>query len=421
MNTDKDSSKRQLNDRLLPQFKTAFDRRESGDEVDNFVESLGHTLIQEASRENISDIHIDPALGEHYVLRLRVDGALLDACQMEKPWADRLMNHFKVMAQLDPVPAQAPMEGWVRDAFEQQPLNFRISCAPSISGDKMSIRLFDPSRMRTDLRELGLSDDQSKQIRSWIDDIRGMFLVVGAIGSGKTTTLYALLNELLPRQRSIVTIEDPVEFPVSRLTQIQVSREPDLDFASALKSVARLDPDYVMVGELRDETSAQLALSAASFGKVLLGTLHSRDAAGAVSTLRNYGLKDFEIASALEMVVAQRLVRTLCPHCRIKKAVAEVERNWAHHLEWEIPDELWYPEGCDQCKGIGFNGRSGIFEVWHLDDTSKALLLDGGDEFTIRESITESSMRPLKHAAQKMVASGETSLEEIRTMGGLTS
>lgn len=383
-------------------------------------EDLCHVLMQEASHEQASDIHLDPALGGHYVLRLRIDGALLDTCRLEKNWANRLMNHYKVLAKMNPVPAKAPMEGWGEYSLEQEQINFRISCIPTVSGDKMAIRLFDPSRMRSDMSELGLSEDQTQTIRDWIDDIRGMILVVGPIGSGKTTTLYALLHELISRPCHIVTIEDPVEFPIAGLTQIQVSQGANMNFASALKSVARLDPDYIMVGEIRDEASAQLALNAVSFGKVLLGTLHSRDTAGAVSTLRNFGLKNFEIASALEVVIAQRLVRTLCPDCRKKKAVSSADRAWAEKIGWEIPEELWYPEGCDNCKRIGFSGRTGIFEVWQLSDESRTLLLEGGDEFSIRKSIEESSVRPLRDAVYEMVSAGDTSLEEVRVMGGFT-
>ncbi len=411
---------RPLHDKLLPRFARTLANRAPADQGEDDAETFCHGLIQEASRAEASDIHIDPGPNHKYILRIRIDGALLDACHLEKAWADRLMNHFKVMARMNPLPAQSPMEGWVAYDSDPRKLNFRVSCVPTVSGDKMSLRLLDPARMRSDMGGLGLRDDQIRLIRSWIDDIQGMFLVVGAIGSGKTTTLYALLNELRDRPKNIVTIEDPVEFPVAGLTQIQVSREAELDFADALKSVARLDPDYIMVGELRDKVSAGLALEAASFGKVLMGTLHSRDAAGAITTLRNYGLKNFEIAAALEMVVAQRLVRTLCPHCRKKRPVAEADRMWAGKLGWEIPDELWYPQGCGHCKDIGFAGRTGVFEVWPLESESRTLLLEGKDEFALREAIAESGVRPLRHAAREMVLSGETSLEEVRVMGGFS-
>lgn len=381
-------------------------------------EALFHALIEDATATGASDIHLDPA-ENHYCLRVRKDGALHDARLLPASLGERILNHFKVMADLDPTPALQPMEGWIDYELGERKINLRITCVRAIGGDKLAIRLLDPRRIRVNMQELGLAAKQSEQINTWISDIQGMFLVVGPVGSGKTTTLYALLDELRHRERSIVTIEDPVEYRIEGVAQMQVSSRRDFTFANGLKAILRLDPDYIMVGEMRDGKSASAAMDAAMTGKVLLSTLHSKDAVGAITALRNLGIEDFEIAAMLELVAAQRLVRKLCPDCKRKESVKRIDRVWMESVGRESPENALYPQGCEACGGLGYHGRKGIFEIWNLGEKEKELLLQHPDEQSLRKQAREWGLPSLLDAAWSLLESGETSPEELRSLGNL--
>jgi type II secretory ATPase GspE/PulE/Tfp pilus assembly ATPase PilB-like protein len=312
------------------------------------------------------------------------------------------------------------MEGWVEHEAEDRLVNMRVSCVPSVSGDKLSLRILDPRRMQSSLGDLGFSSEQSELIHEWIEDIQGMFLVAGAVGTGKTSTLYSLLDELKGRECSIVTVEDPVEYRIDGITQMQLSEKKELDFAESLKTILRIDPDYIMLGEMRDEASIETAWDAASTGKVLLSTLHSKDAAGVISSLRNYGREDFEIASFLEMVVAQRLVRTLCDECKEAGEPEAIDRKWFESFDCELPDSVNYAKGCEACGGVGYKGRSGLFEVWRVDNEHKEFILSHPDELSLRGKLREWGIPSLMDSAMQMISDGQTSPYEIRTIGGFS-
>lgn len=405
---------RPLNPDLTPRFGKLL--KSVGDADVSGSETLFRAIIEDATDDAVSDLHLDPEEG-YYRLRVRKDGALHDAHLLPKSLGERVANHFKVMADLDPTPVLRPMEGWVDYDVGGQKINLRITCAPSISGDKLAIRLLNPKRMQIKMDELGLADKQADQIKAWVTDIQGMFLVVGPVGSGKTTTLYAVIEELRRRERSIVTIEDPVEYRVEGITQMQVSPKRDFTFAKALKSILRLDPDHIMVGEIRDSTSAAAALNAAMTGKVLLSTLHSRDVAGTITVLRNYGIEDFEIAAMLELVAAQRLVRKLCPDCKGKKALKRVDKAWMESVGRKSPEKAFYPVGCKTCGGVGYQGQTAVFEIWNLGEREKAFILKHPDEQSLRKQIREWGLASLLDAAWSLLEEGITSPAEIRSLG----
>ncbi|MDA3873060.1 MAG: GspE/PulE family protein [Kiritimatiellae bacterium] len=391
-------------------------------EGDAFLDEMFQAVVKDAVSASASDLHLDPGKGDS-CLRMRVDGALHDVQVMPQNLATRIVNHFKVTAGLDPGPTLIPDEGWADYQLDERLIHLRVSCVPTVSGDKLSIRIFDESHIFGGIHDLGMTETQSDLIHEWLGNIQGLFLVVGAVGSGKSTTLYALLNQLRKRTRSVVTIEDPVEYRIEGVNQIQVSPSTDFDFPEALKSVMRLDPDDIMFGEIRDPVSAAAAIDASATGKVLLSTLHSRDAVGAVISLRNYGVKDHEIAALLETVVAQRLVRKLCDSCKKETSVSDSDKAWLKSIGRKAPKNLYEanPGGCEACGGVGYKGRTGIFEVWRLRQKDKELLIQHPAEQALRQQIRDWGLPSLFDASWDLLTTGTTSLEEIRPLSGLVA
>lgn len=410
---------RPLNPSIAPHTVEVLQNRDSF-EGDSFLDALFRALMDDAVEASASDFHLDPGKPD-CCLRLRVDGALHDVSVIPNKLATRIVNHFKVTAKLDPGPTIFPDEGWADYQLEDRILHLRVSCVPTVSGDKLSIRIFDEAQIFGDISELGMNESQSGLIHEWLGNIQGLFLVVGAVGSGKSTTLYALLNQLRKRTRSVVSIEDPVEYRIEGVNQIQVKPEQDFGFPDALKSVMRLDPDDIMFGEIRDPLSAAAAIDAAATGKVLLSTLHSRDAVGAVISLRNYGVKDHEIAALLETVVSQRLVRKLCDNCKKETPVSDSDKAWLKSIGRKPPKTLYAPdpEGCGACGGVGYKGRIGLFEVWRLREGDKELLIEHPPEQVLRKQIRDWGLPSLFDSAWDSVTSGITSLDEIRPLSGL--
>ena len=374
--------------------------------------SLTAALLQDASREGTSDIHLDPHSGG-YNVRFRVDGELHDVALLSPSQAQRLLNQLKTVASLDPVAHFKPQESRWSYELDDRKLDLRLATTPSVAGEKMSIRLLDTTTAGHHIDELGFSTEELDDIKAWINHPSGLILVTGPTGSGKTTTLYALLHQLKYGEAAVITIEDPVEYLIDGITQIQVDHAHGLTFGEGVKAVLRLDPDHVMIGEIRDRASAESAMDAAITGRIVMSTLHSRDAVAAVTALRNRGAKDHEIAATLSMVVAQRLVRLLCENCRKQRDVNDFERSWLASMGHDAPDHAWDAEGCDQCHGVGFTGRTGIFEVWSLRDRDFDLILDHAGEKQIRAELKRRKHRSLFADAVDMARRGETTFEEV--------
>lgn len=337
---------------------------------------------------------------------------------LSKPDANRLLNQFKSMARLNPLPTYKPVDGRITVKSGENDVDLRISVVPCLAGEKMSIRLLDLYRVEQQIDELGLMDRDLANIQNWLGNVHGMFLVTGPTGSGKTTTLYALLHNLKHHGRNILTIEDPIEYQVEGVNQIQVDDFHGLNFAEGIKSMLRLDPDYLLMGEIRDAASARAAINAASSGHVLMTTMHSRDAVGALTVLRNYGLDAHEVSANLVIIVSQRLVRKLCPHCRVKGSPTDETVSWFESIGLEVPHEAWLPKGCDACSGIGYLGRTGIFEIWQISKEDYAMILEGADERKIIDSLHQRGHKFLLDDAITKAEQGITSYIELRTMGG---
>ncbi|MEX0872093.1 MAG: ATPase, T2SS/T4P/T4SS family, partial [Aquisalimonadaceae bacterium] len=396
---------------LAPRLRLA-----QADRVDAEETFEAEALLQDAVDAKASDIHLDPR-SDGWQLRFRVDGVIVDVVPIPLDPGRRLVNQLKTLAELNPVTAQVPQDGRFTYQLDDVSLDLRVSVAPCLRGDKLALRVLTAGYLFDSLDRLGLTDDQAEILQAWLDTAAGMLLVSGPTGGGKTTTLYALLHAMRRADLHIVTLEDPVEYEIDGINQIQVDNKAGLTFATGTRSLLRLDPDCMLIGEIRDPDSARAASDAASSGRTLMGTLHSRDAVGAVTVLRNYGLDDFEVAANLEIVISQRLVRSLCRQCRIEAPPADQDRRFLERVGRPVPDKVWTSVGCDSCRGLGFRGRTGLFEVWRLDPGEQALLLEHAPERALRSALAKRNHAFLLESGLAKAEAGETTLGEIRICG----
>jgi general secretion pathway protein E len=377
---------------------------------------LAEILLRDAVRERATDIHLDPQAGGVRV-RFRVDGTLLDATVLRTDQGVRLVRHLKAACGMDLANPFKPSNARMALALDGREVDLRVATAPAVTGEKLSVRLLDRSRVGQHLDELGLSYEHRQGIERWLADICGMFLVAGPTGNGKTTTLYALLHELRLHERSVITVEDPVEYQVDGVTQIQVDRRHGLTFDAGLRAALRLDPDYLLLGEVRESPDARAAVEASGTGRVLMSTIHSPDAVGTVTALRNLGLADHEIATSLRLVVAQRLVRRLCRRCCRREPLSDADRRWIASAGLPAAaGEAWVPVGCDACRHLGYDGRIGIFEVWQLNGGDYDRILAHADERTLRSHAVAGGLRTLLEDGYAKAAQGVTSLAALRSV-----
>lgn len=407
---------RMLEPRLAPRFHELLAKYPPSKEEPR-TQERAEALMADAVQWKASDLHIEPGRLETRI-RLRVDGVLHDAASVYNFSGHRLVAYFKTLSGIDATALAKPEHGHGRAEVADTVLELRTTVAPTPDGEMVGIRLLDTRRPMLRLHDLGMAETDQKQLRAWLEGMQGMILVCGPVGAGKTSTLYALLHELQTLPRSIITVEDPVEGNLDGITQIEVNPRRGLHFPDAIRAMLRLDPDFLLVGEIRDAESAHVAITAAGTGHALLSTIHARDTAGAVTALRNNGVKDCEIANALQVCVSQRLVRRLCPHCRVTAPPTAEEKAWLADKCDTLPDSLWKPDGCNACAGTGFDGRVGLFEIWCVSPEARLSILQGGDEFSFsRQAAGQGSKSLLQDAIGKMLE-GRTSLSEIRHLSG---
>ncbi|MDX1678542.1 GspE/PulE family protein [Arsukibacterium sp.] len=375
-----------------------------------------YALINDAVAARATDIHLDP-FDDQYRIRLRIDGVIRDAVDLAPGQGLRLGNQFKALARLDPIPAVSSAEGSFVYLLDDEELDLRVTAVPCIGGDKLAIRLLKQTDGMTDIKRLGISDEGLGWIRRWMDATGGMFLVAGPTGSGKTTTLYSLLHELKMNDSHVITLEDPVEYAIPGINQIQVNERYGLNFENGTLAMLRLDPDYVLIGEVRDRPSAKAAVSVATSGRALMGTLHSRDAVGTIAALRNLGLDNFEIATNLTLVAAQRLVARLCPECRTQRAPDSIETQWLEKCGREVPEKTWAPVGCPSCAGLGFKGRIGIFEIWQPNQADYEMILRHENEHAMRQALQNRDVPLMLDDGLDKAAQGLTTLRELLRSG----
>lgn len=377
---------------------------------------LDQIVLAEGVKSRATDIHIDPLL-DGYSVRMRIDGRLRLWKNFNKEDGQRLLNQIKADVGIDIGSVFYPVSVRRKLKFDDRVLDLRVSLVPCVSGAKLAIRLLDTANVQQKLSTLGLGDDQSEQLERWLSDLNGMFLITGPTGSGKTSTAYALLDELVEEARHVVTIEDPVEYELDGINQIEVNLHHNLTFAKGVKTSLRMDPDCLMVGEIREPETARQAINAAVMGHVMMATMHSRDAVSSITRLRNFGLEDHQIAAALGVVVNQRLVGKLCPKCVHQRDATPLEVAFFESRSLQLPKTISDAAGCDACDDTGIQGRTGIFEVWNLNQADYQMILTGADEESIRAKLANSPHKNLLDDALVKIEAGVISANEVMRVG----
>lgn len=367
-------------------------------------------LIAEAVRAGASDVHVEP-FEERVSVRFRVDGVLRETLSLSSRLAPPLISRIKVMARLDIAEKRVPQDGRLTLTLAGKGVDVRVSTLPSRYGERVVLRLLDKESARFSLEDLGMAPAQLNDFQRALAQPNGIVLVTGPTGAGKTTTLYAGLNLLNDQTRNILTVEDPVEYAVEGVGQTQVNAKVGMTFAAGLRAILRQDPDVVMVGEIRDKETAEIAVQASLTGHLVLSTVHTNSAVAAITRLRDMGVESYLLASTVSAVLAQRLVRRLCPACKEAYEPDEAERRM---LELAPGEEatLWRPRGCDACGGTGYAGRRGVYEIVVIDDALRTLIHDDARESAMAASAFK-ARDTLWRAGVKLARAGETSLPEV--------
>jgi type IV pilus assembly protein PilB len=397
------------------------DLRESADDAP--VIKLVHSIIAQAAERGASDIHFSPQAdsqgrsGREMRVRMRVDGVLTDATTVPKRMVGGVVSRIKIMADLDISERRIPQDGRVGLTVEGRQIDVRVVTVPSVHGESVVMRILDKNKLSFDLDKLGMQEHEINRYRRSFQQAYGAVLVTGPTGSGKSTSLYAALTELNTPEKNIITIEDPVEYQIAGITQVQVNNKAGLTFASGLRSMMRADPDIMMVGEIRDRETAQIAIEGALTGHLVLSTLHTNDAASAITRLVEMGIEPFLVASAIDCVVAQRLARMLCPHCKKRTIVsADVLRDHGFKAQFDI--EAYEPVGCVRCGSMGYRGRVGLYEVMLMSEAIRELTLQRGSADQIAAVAVREGMRKLRDDGLDKVKSGLTSMAEVARVTG---
>jgi len=387
----------------------------TGDASDSKVVQLVNTIIKRGLDKGVSDIHIEPE--EDYIrVRFRKDGVLSTELNPPKRMHGAMVSRIKIMSQMDIAERRAPQDGKFKMKYEGRKIDFRVSVLPTVNGEKVVMRILDPSGLALDLEDLGFEPQALEHFRKSINEPWGMILVTGPTGSGKSTTLYSALQELQSPEENITTVEDPVEYELEGIVQVQVQEEAGLTFAGSLRSILRQDPDIVLVGEIRDLETADIAIKAALTGHLVMSTLHTNDAPSAIARLTDMGVDEVMVASSLNLVSAQRLLRELCDHCKEPKDEMP-DRDYLLNLgfqEEELDDDpvFYEAKGCSRCME-GYDGRFAILETMYLDDDVRKMISQGATSHDLKEyAIEELDMMTLRRCGLVNAMKGRTSLEE---------
>lgn len=379
--------------RMMQELPAIEDLLETADDAP--IIRMLNALLTQAARDGASDIHIEP-YERHSSVRFRVDGTLREVVQPNRALHAALISRLKIMAELDISEKRLPQDGRISLRIGTRAVDVRVSTLPSAHGERSVLRLLDKSESKLNLEAVGMQGEVLRRFAGLIQQPHGILLVTGPTGSGKTTTLYAALQRLDASGSNIMTVEDPIEYELPGIGQTQVNSKIELTFAKALRAILRQDPDVIMIGEIRDLETAQIAVQASLTGHLVLATLHTNDAASAVTRLADMGIEPFLLSSSLLGVLAQRLVRKLCPHCRRQGG-----------------DGHWHPVGCEHCGHTGYQGRIGVFELLAVDEDIRALVHRQAPEADIRALAQQRGMALMREDGERLVRDGVTSREEL--------
>ncbi len=377
------------------------------------VRKLINMVFLLAIKDKASDVHFEP-FEDEYKMRYRCDGTLYEMVPPPRHLAMAIASRIKVMSNLDIAERRLPQDGRIELNVGGNPVDMRVSILPTMFGESVVIRVLDRSNTSLDLNKIGMEQDILAEFRELITKPNGIILVTGPTGAGKTTTLYSALNELNVISEKIITTEDPVEYDIDGLIQVPINHEIGLTFASALRSILRQDPDKILVGEIRDLETAQIAVQASLTGHIVFSTLHTNDAPSSITRLRDMGLEPFLITATLEGVLAQRLVRKICVDCRTEfEPSAEMLMELNLRPEDVRGKQFYYGRGCDRCNNSGFKGRQGIYELLLANDDIRDLITSGASTDELRAACRRHGMRPLRESGLRAIYSGITTIEEV--------
>ena len=370
---------------------------------------LINALLAEAIKENASDIHIEP-FESRLLVRFRIDGVLREVLQPQRALAPLLASRIKVMAKLDIAEKRLPQDGRISLRVAGRAVDVRVSTIPSVQGERVVMRLLDKQARQLELGNLGLTTTALQNLKTQLGKPHGIILVTGPTGAGKTTSLYAMLNELNDNSRNIMTIEDPIEYYIDGIGQTQVNSKIDMTFSRGLRAILRQDPDVVMVGEIRDEETARIAIQSSLTGHLVLSTLHTNTAIGAITRLADMGIEHFLLSASVVAVISQRLLRKLCD-CKQAKTMTATEAKQLQQTE-HSQKVIYHPVGCPECNNTGYKGRLGIYELIDIDETLASMIHDNQNQQTLQKYAEQQSPRLFADGIRQVLA-GQTSYEEL--------
>jgi general secretion pathway protein E len=382
------------------------------DTSDAPIIKLVNHIISQSIKARASDIHIEP-YQDSFKVRYRVDGILYDLLTPPKWIQPALISRIKVMAKLNIAEKRLPQDGRLEVKIGSQNIDVRVSTLPTTFGERVVMRLLNKSEEVLNLKELGLTSEDHRLFNQLVTQPNGIILVTGPTGSGKTTTLYSVLSSIIKPDINIITIEDPVEYQLKGISQIQVNPKIELTFARGLRSIVRQDPDVILIGEIRDKETATIAVQSALTGHLVFSTLHTNDSAGAITRLVDIGVEPFLISSSVVAVIAQRLVRVLCDHCKEAYTPGAIIESIGISPDQIKEHTIYQAKGCEKCFNTGYRGRIGIFEIMRLDEGLKNLMLKTYDASQIKQHALKNNMRTLRKSGIDQVLAGRTTIEEV--------
>ena len=380
---------------------------------DQHIVNIVDWLLQFAFDQRASDIHLEPKRTDS-IVRFRIDGRLHNVYVLPTLVMGAVVSRIKILSRIDVAEKRKPQDGRIKTlSSENKEVELRVSTMPTTFGEKCVMRIFDPDAVVEHYKDLGMSEDEVQQWKQMINRPHGIVLVTGPTGSGKTTTLYTTLIKLATEEVNVSSVEDPIEMVFQQLNQMQVNQKIDLDFSSGIRTLMRQDPDIIMVGEIRDLETAKMAVQASLTGHLVISTLHTNDAPSAINRLLDLGVPDYLLRSTLAGVIAQRLVRLLCPHCKV--AVDVTAEKWGaltHPWTMSKPDKIYQKEGCLECRNTGYHGRTGVYEIMPITNDLRKMIKDKVPSEEVAAESYRLGMQPLRIAIANLLKSGRTSIEE---------